>query len=252
MTEQTLFIAWQDQGTSRSWFPIGRLDADPNVFRYRFRYVRGARKAEREAGFPPLEDFPSFEDDYRAGELFPLFKNRVMSRGRPDFNDHLRQLGLVESADPIEILSVGGGTRATDSFEVFPKLERQSDGSLLCKFFLHGWRHLGDTNQQRLDALKPGDRLHVALQLTNPVEPLAVQLQTFDYVMIGWAPRYLVPDLVPNLARTVADTRGAYSAHVVRLNPVPAPSRQRLLVELRGPWPHHEPMTTAEFEPLVA
>lgn len=58
-----------------------------------------------------------------------------MSRGRPDFIDYLRQLDLVESADPIEILSVGGGTRATDSFEVFPKLVRQPDGSFLCRFF---------------------------------------------------------------------------------------------------------------------
>ncbi len=248
MTEQTLFIAWQDQGTSRSWFPIGRLDADPKHPRYRFRYVRGARNAEQEAGFPPLEDFPSFEDDYRAGELFPLFKNRVMSRGRPDFIDHLRQLNLGETADPIEILSVGGGTRATDSFEVFPKLERQPDGSFLCRFFLHGWRYLSDTSQKRMMGLTPDEPLHLALELTNPVGPLAVQLQTSDYVMIGWAPRYLVPDL----ARTIAETRGAYSAHVVQLNPAPAPSKQRLLVELRGPWPSHEPMMKGEFEPLVA
>lgn len=248
MTEQTLFIAWQDQGTSRSWFPIGRLDVDPTPVRYRFRYVRGARKAEQEAGFPPLEDFPSFERDYRAGELFPLFKNRVMSPGRPDFVDYLRQMDLSEPADPIEILSVGGGTRATDSFEVFPRLEQHSDGSFRCRFFLHGWRYLDESNQRRLKSLEPGDTLHIALQLTNPAESLAVQLQTADYVMIGWAPRYLVPDL----AQTIAETRGAYSAHVVRLNPMPAPSRQRLLVELSGPWPRHDPMTTAEFEPLVA
>jgi len=248
MTPQTLFLAWQDQDSSRSWFPIGRLDVEPALPRYRFRYVRGAKTAEEKAGFPPLEDFPSFDRDYRAGELFPLFKNRVMSRGRPDFINHLQQLDLMESADPIEILSIGGGTRATDSFEVFPKLQRQTDGSFRCRFFLHGWRYLGEANRQRLEALKPAEKLHVALQLTNPAESLAVQLQTSDYVMIGWAPRYLVPDL----AQTIAETRGAYSAHVVQLNPVPAPSKQRLLAELRGPWPNHEPMTTAEFEPLVA
>ncbi len=248
MTEQTLFIAWQDQDRSRSWFPIGRLDVEPSAPGYRFRYLRGAKAAEQKAGFPPLEDFPAFDRDYRAGELFPLFKNRVMSRGRPDFISHLRQLDLAESADPIEILSVGGGTRATDSFEVFPKLQRQSDDSFRCRFFLHGWRHLGEATQRRLQALKPEERLHIALELTNPTESLAVQLQTCDYVMIGWAPRYLVPDL----AHTIEETHGFFSAHVVQLNPVPAPSKQRLLVELRGPWPSHEPMTTEEFEPLIA
>jgi hypothetical protein len=32
---------------------------------------------------------------------------------------------------------------------------------------------------------------------------------------------------------------------------VPAPSKQRLLVELSGHWPDYEPMTTADFQPLA-
>lgn len=130
------------------------------------------------------------------------------------------------------------------------------------QIFFHGSRYLDEINQRRLDALKPEEPLHIALQLTNPAESLAVQLQILDYIMIGWAPRYLVPDLaqtitetrvaysthVLDLAQTITEIRVTYSAHVVRLNPMPAPSRQRLLVELRGPWPSHEPMTTAEFE----
>jgi hypothetical protein len=72
-----------------------------------------------------------------------------------------------------------------------------------------------------------------------------LQLQTEDYVMIGRAPRYLVQDLA-------AATRAAAGVKVVRADPVPAPAKQRLLVELRGDRPDEPRMRTEEFEPLAA
>jgi hypothetical protein len=114
---------------------------------------------------------------------------------------------------------------------------------------LHGSSHVNEAAQERLQKLEPGDRLNIALELTNPATGFAVQVQTDDYFMIGWAPRYLVADL----ARAIAASPGKFAAHVVRLNPLPAPLRQRLLVELRGQWPAgQEPMSTDEFVPLVA
>lgn len=35
---------------------------------------------------------------------------------------------LSENADPFAVLSVNGGTRVTDAFEVFPKIEKKDDG----------------------------------------------------------------------------------------------------------------------------
>ncbi|MBK8907256.1 MAG: DNA-binding protein [Rhodospirillales bacterium] len=248
MTAKTLFLAWQDQDRTRRWFPIGRLDADPTRPLYRFRYIRGAEDARCQAGFRLLDDFPQLKADYLSGELFPLFKNRVMTPGRPDFQDYIRHMDLTGVADPIEILEVGGGTRATDAFEVFPKLEKQADGAIRCRFFLHGWRHLNNEAQTRLERLAPGEKLNLALELTNPATGHALQIQTTDYVMIGWAPRYLVRDLTS----AILDGEGNFTAQTVRLNPVPAPSRQRLLVELSGRLTGEEPMTTADFEPLAA
>lgn len=248
MTTKTLFLAWQDKARTRGWFPVGRLDADRSRERYKFRYVRGANRAQKEAGFPPLLDFPDLRASYEAAELFPLFKNRVITLGRPDFDAYLRQLDLSVEADPIEILSVDGGYRATDALEVFPKLERKADGTFNCRFFLHGTRYVHEVAQQRLEALQAGDPLYVTLELTNPATRLALQLQTTDYLMVGWAPHYLVNDL----AKAIAKAPGNYEAKVVRINPIPAPSKQRLLVELRGDWPDFEPMTTEDFEPLAA
>jgi hypothetical protein len=247
MTDKTLFLAWQDKRLTRGWFPVGRLDVLADRLAYRFRYTRGARRAHETAGFNALLDFPKLTRAYESTELFPLFKNRVISAGRRDFADYLRMLDLPETTDPVEILEVGGGYRATDSFEVFPKIERRADGFFSCRFFLHGWRHVNAYAQRRIDSLTPGEELYVTIELTNPATQLAVQIQTKDYYMIGWAPRYLVDDL----ARPIALSPGDYGAKVVRINPAPAPSKQRLLVELKGRWPDYEPMSEGDFEPLV-
>lgn len=247
MSERTLFLAWQDKAQSRRWFPIGRLDATVERPQYRFRYIRGAKQAREKAGFPLLIEFPELEEDYRSPELFPVFRNRVMNRNRPDFTDYLSSLDLPLEADPVEILSANGGRRMTDTCEVFPKLVKRADGSFTCRFFLHGWRHVNASAQERIDRLAKGEELYVTLELTNPVSRMAVQIQTTDYHMVGWAPRYLVADLVEAMAESPK-----YSAHVVRVNPQPAPSKQRVLIQMRGSWDEHEPMSGPEFRPLVS
>lgn len=248
MSSQTLFLAWQDKDRTRAWFPVGRLDSDRDRKDYRFRYTGGADMARKQAGFPALMDFPDLHRDYHSKELFPMFKNRVLMPGRPDFADYIARLGLAGETDPIEMLAIDGGFRATDSFEVFPKIETREDGTFRCRFFLHGWRHASPEAQQRLDRLVAGEPLYLAVELTNPATRTAIQIQTRDYHMIGWAPRYLLNDLMVAMARTP----GVYSAFVVRVNPIPAPSKQRVLIELNGHLPvDYEPMSGREFEPLV-
>ncbi len=246
MTSKTLFLAWQEKD-QRQWFPVGRLDADVAQPEYRFRYTGGARRALSEAGFPLLIEFPKLDEDYRSTRLFPLFRNRVINPGRPDLKEYLRNLDLGQEADPIEILAANGGHRATDAYEVFPKIEREDDGSFSCRFFLHGWRHVNPAAQERLAHLTPGEGLYVTLELTNPVTRFAVQIQTEDYFMIGWAPRYLAPDL----AMAVAGVPDQYSARVVRINPQPAPSKQRVLIEMCGRWTGYEPMNGSDYQPVV-
>ncbi len=247
MTDKTLYLAWQDKRVTRGWYPVGRLDVPGDKSAYRFRYIKGAENAQEEAGFDGLLDFPDWHRHYESAELFPLFKNRIISDKRRGFRDYLRMLDLPVTAQPAEILEVGGGYRATDSFEVFPKIERRADGFFSCRFLLHGGRCICRAAAERMASLQPGDTLYITIELTNPATRLAVQIQSEDYHMIGWAPRYLVDDLV----RAIALSPGDYGARVVRINPAPAPSKQRLLVELEGRWPDYEPMSKGDFEPLV-
>ena len=245
----SLFLAWQDTEQSRAWFPIGRLDANMERSHYRFSYTRGATRAARKAGLQPLPAFPDFHQTYEASELFPLFRNRVIGTDREDFRDYLRQLDLkpAEAKDPIAILAVTGGMRQTDHFEVFPKLERRTDGTFTCRFFLHGSRHVPTIVHERIDALKGDEPIRVSVEVNSPTTQLALQLQSQDYVMLGWAPRYLVDDLV----KVIVKAPDRIAARVVRVNPPPAPANQRVLVELAGSLPvDYEPMSGPDFQLL--
>lgn len=253
---KTLFLAWQDkrplaEGGTRRWFPIGRLQADATTHLFHFDYTKGMSVASKIAGFRPLDAFPEVGRHYVSTELFPLFQNRVMRREREDFPAYVQRLGFdPDQVDPFEILSVSGGERQTDTLEVFPKITKAADGSFACRFFLHGWRYVNEGARQRIMALQPGEPLQVSLELNNPATGPAIQLLTAsDYHMLGWTPRYLVMDLIKAIGEGPAEIK----AEVLQVNPPPAPYNQRVLVKLEGRFPAGlEPMTSPEFEPLMA
>lgn len=251
---KSLFLAWQapkDSHRSRAWFPIGRLDAessDSEVTSCRFRYTGGAKRAHEEVGFEPLVSFPEFTEDYRSEKLFPLFHNRVLSPKRADFAEYIEWLGLSkEQADPISILSVSGGMRVTDNLQTFPKVEVGADGSFQLRFFAHGLRHLPEASRERAKQLTPGEKLRIMVEVNNPATRLAVTLHAEDYVMVGWAPRYLVDDLVTCIPRAPE-----IEATVVKVNHLHAPLNQSILVEYTGRAPeNHHLMSSPDFTPLI-
>src|SRR5947209_6759948 len=119
---QKLFLAWRDPETG-SWYPVGRLQNLGD--RYEFVYTRGALRAQRAAGFCPFPGFPDIGSAYESEELFPLFANRLLARGRAEYADFIEWMSVSESeADPVVLLARSGGQRATDTLEVFPCPER--------------------------------------------------------------------------------------------------------------------------------
>lgn len=242
---KTLFLAWQ--APSREWFPVGRLVADVDHQIYEFDYIQGALRAKQQAGFSPLLAFPDFNQHYCASELFPLFKNRILSSGRKDFADYLRSLDLdPNNPDLMEVLAVTGGERQTDNFEVFPKVNKQADGSFKCRFFLHGVRHVNVAGGARAQTLQEGELLRVTIEMNNPATQIAILLFSDDYLPLGWSPRYLVSDLLhamsnaPNL-----------SASVVKVNAHDTPINRRYLIEMTGKLPaDFNPMTGPDYQPI--
>ncbi len=249
MRSKTLYLAWRNDqvhdepSDSQSWFPIGRLDVDVGEgTNYRFRYTKGAKEAQQKVGFVPLPEFPDFEREYESPVLFPVFQNRVISRKRPDFADYVRALDLDEDADPIEILSANGGKRATDSFDVFPVPDSGIDGNFTCRFFLPGGIHVEQPAGSLVDMMRPGDKLKVLLAGKLSSGPVRLSLWTEGGLEVGRAPQYLSLDAKPS---------DEWEASVVRVNPAPAPSQQRVLVELTGNLSEHEPVSGPDFQPLV-
>jgi hypothetical protein len=252
---KTLFLAWQAAQQphggqpTRAWYPIGRLEAATDRRTYRFTYTQGARRAQQEAGFAPLIAFPDLDRIYEDDELFPLFQNRLLSSRRSDYPAFIERLALKPSdADPIEVLALSEGVRQTDHLQVFPRLQIGQDGLFHSRFFLHGWRHASVQAQDRVQRLKEGESLRVAIEINNPVSSTAVQLQSVDDQMVlGWAPRYLVDDLV----RACTGAPQSITARVFKLNPAPAPYQQRVLVELQGHFVEaYEPMNGPDFQPV--
>jgi len=246
---QALFVAWQ-QPESRRYYPVARLMAGVGDAHdlYEFAYIKGAQEAAK-AGFEPFLAFEDLREVYRSKELFPFFSNRLMSPGRPDYAQYIQSLGLDVNAEPMAILSRSGGTRATDSIELFPLPVRTADGNATPTFFwMHGFRYLDAAQQQRILSLQAGEELSASSNGNNPVDPGAIQLLTTDQVMVGYLPRYLAGEVSQYPRHGVE-----FHVYVERVNPPPAPTQQRLLCRLVAVLPgDFQPFASETYQPIAA
>jgi len=241
-----LFVAWQSP-RSRRYHPIGRLVAgvgpDGNLFE--FAYIRGAAEAQSD-DFSPLLSFPQLDIAYRSRELFPFFANRLMSPRRGDYAQYVEHLGLPLNADPMAVLS-RGGTRVTDSFELFPLPQWDEEvGCFQTAFWMHGFRHLSPESQARVMRLQPDELIEARPESTNPAHANAMQLFSQDNVLLGWVPRYLASDAVH-----LIDHCDSFEVYVDHVNQEPAPLQQRLLCRLESCWPDgFQPCAQDVYQPL--
>jgi hypothetical protein len=246
MTEE-LIVVWQDAAeNSRRWYPIGRLRGTSDG--YEFVYTRGIEQAQRSAGFVGLHSFPDASRTYKSAELFPVFSNRLLSTSRPDYATFLSWLKVSpEEARPMFVLSRSGGKKTTDTIQVFPCPERTASGQLVMHFFAHGVRHIAGANE-RIDQLRPGDRLKLEADPANPVDSLALKVMDED-VQVGYCPRFLCGDL-HKLITLVGD---AVTTEVEQVNPPSIPIQYRLLCRLEAPWVEgFEPFAGDDYEPIAS
>ena len=247
---KTLFMAWQTKDKTRNWFPIGRLNVNQAGSEYTFEYTRGAQEA-LDHGFAPLLAFPDLKGRYTSSELFPLFQNRLLSKNRPEFKSYIQSMAISDSVvfSPIEVLAVSGGERQTDSLQIFPKIELNSSGQFLTRFFVHGIRYLSGDSILRLASLLPSERLNISVENDNPKYPQAVKFHSNDDILLGYSPRYLVNDLAKSIDSKICDIQ----ANVVKVNGGDTPPNRKLLVEISGCYPKNvEPMSSDQYQPFTA
>ena len=235
-----MFITWQDP-ENREWLPVGRLTRRDTE--YSFVYTQGARVSRR---FVPFGRMNDFESVYRSQDLFPLFANRLLHRGRPEFKSFLDWLNLTDEEDPLELLARTGGIRVTDGLAVFPCPVENDLGCYVLHFFVHGTRYLPPEVQALIRTLEPHRELFLLPDPQNHVDAKAIAIRSEEpTVIVGYCPRYLTSDL-----HSLLDEPGAIRLIVEKVNP-DAPSQLRLLCEFQAPWPESfEPCSGELYEPL--
>jgi len=239
-----LFVNWQDESTRRI-FPVGRLVNMPSGG-FEFAYIAAAKEAQA-FGFAPFVAFPELERVYVASELPAFFKNRVVQPGRPDYPQHLSELGLDSAtATPMTILARNGGRRVTDPLEVVAEfVPAATEHRLEAHFFARGIRHFPGA-EEAVTHLAPGDRLTLAPEPENAFNPKALLLASSDRRFVGYVPDYLADDL-----NALALRDASLLVQVVRMNPAPSPSQQRLLCRLSISPTAARPYRGARFEPIA-
>lgn len=218
----SIYVAWQNEGT-REWVPVARLSRLGD--QYELRYTRGA---ERAVGFSGLGRMNHLATVYKSNSLFPFFTNRLISKSRPEYAQYLHWLGLENTPDhdPLEVLALTGGIRATDSFEIIPRPEIRDEG-LTLDFFTRGLRH------QYLPAsphetLREGAPSYLMLDLQNNFDPMAIAIRSQDpKLLLGYVPKYYSKRLCEKLREAAQDVK----ATIKRFNPE-APLDMRVLVRV--------------------
>jgi hypothetical protein len=220
-----LFLAWQEP-KSHHWFPIGCLEFDGD--KYHFFYIQGVEKARHE-GFTSVYSLPELDKIYSSTELFPLFSNRLMSPSRSDYSKYIESLNIPAGEDdPMTVLSRSGGSKATDTYEVFPCPEIDNKGNYHTHFFLRGLRYMPKCSIDKAAQLQQGDLLYLSHDFQNPYDSKSLLLHTEDRHNLGYCPRYLSQDIFTTIEKYPQQVK----VTIDRVNLPPVPMQFRLLCNL--------------------
>ncbi len=238
-----LILSWKNPST-HMWIPVGRLKFQNNY--YSFQYTKGAKNTKEFKAFEKMNDFNKI---YESEELFPLFKNRLLQKTRPEYKEYLDWLDInLDDVNPIEELSLTGGVRATDSLQLFP-IPINENGYYEVKFFSHGIRYLAPSYLERANKLECGDKLYIMKDIQNEYDKDALCLRTEDPPeLVGYCPKNYVKDF-----NKLIEKNGAENIEVtVVKNNKTAPSQLKLLCKFRTNWyDGFVPFDDESFKPVV-
>ncbi len=229
MNDKKLILCWREP-ESREWIPVGKLWYDNN--KYKFCYTQGVEKAKASNNFMMFGQMTEEDQTYISNELFPIFKNRLLQKSRPEYKDYLNWLGLDVELGPLDELSRTNGVRATDSLQLF-EVPVENDGKYIAYFFSHGISHLPKNYIERIRELRDGDKLYIMQDVQNTIDRFALMLRTDDPVeLMGYCPRIYTKDI-----NTLIQKNGALNVKVVieKIN-YDAPLQFRLLCKLEANW----------------
>lgn len=220
--QRVLLLVWQDPA-DRRFIPVAQLQHLVDG-RFVFEYLDAAQSNER---FFALDEYPDLRRSYMSDSIPVFFTNRVMSADRPSYSRYLEWLGLDLSEGsqlPLEVLARTGGGRATDTFHLVD-VPLRGEKFFESRFFVSGLRHVEGAGEA-LKLVRPGARLELRQDPTNPKNRNAVVIDVQRGVQLGWVPDWLcheVTDLI--------DAGWSLSLRAERINQ-DAPAHTRVLCRL--------------------
>lgn len=237
-----LVIAWRNPQT-RIWTPVASLEFKDNS--YYFYYTNGA-KEENFTAFGQMQDKSK---TYVSDELFPIFKNRLLSKSRPEYSAYLKWLNIDESENNEFLeLSRTRGIRATDQIQLFPVPEKTKDNKYEVLFFSHGISHISESYVERLKSLHKDDTLLLVKDIQNQIDSNALMIRTEEdpVELLGYCPAFFAKDINRLL---VANGRNNVTIKVHQIND-DAPLQLKLLCKLTTNWAENfKPFHDEEFQP---
>ncbi len=230
MTKE-LFLLWQTPSNNK-WLPIGKLLYDAK--KYIFKYTIGAEWAHNKENFIAFTQMNDFKKIYKSDELYPLFKNRLLPKSRPEYQKYLNWLDLDDkNYSYFEELARTGGSKATDSFRIL-KIPENQNGKYEVTFFVNGIRYLTSNSINRIDTLEKNRSLYLMRDIQNKFDSSALVLRTDDPVeIVGYCPAFFVEEFNKLIEINHAEN---VKLSVVKLN-YQAPSQFRVLCKLSTLWP---------------
>lgn len=223
--EAARMLVTRQDPTSSAHEGVGLLTRADDGFT--FRYLPRVRQL---SSFPALIGFPDLAATYRSPRLFPLFAERIMRESRPDFADHLHDIGLTRGATPWERLGRTQGERVGDRIRVISEPAVDGEGRSHAVFFVNGLRHVlavAPATEHVLGRLNEGDPLQLVAEPDNPVDERAVVVSA-DGAPVGWVPRVLLDHV------DAVQASGEWSLVVAAVNGPDSPPPFRLRVRLDG------------------
>lgn len=180
-----IYIAWQDDKT-REWLPVAKLEKTEKD--YLFSYTQGASRSPNFSGLGRMNDLGKV---YSSKEIFPFFKNRILSKNRPDYQKYIKWLGLEgNNYDEMELLSISSGSRATDSYEIISAPEKKGN-DLFIKFFARGISHFSKSSIEEINTIEENRPIFLMQDYQNDFDKNAIALRTDNpKFLVGYIPKY--------------------------------------------------------------
>ena len=221
----SVYLAWQAPDT-KTWYVVGLLTEHEDY--YTFSYTKGALKSEK---FIPFSGMKDLDKMYVSDELFPLFKNRLLSEKRPEYPRFIEWLDLgSDEVSPIEVLGRSGGLRGTDKLQMFNRVEIENDGYFEHVFFAHVLGYLSQSAKDRVSGLQKNEKLLLCLDCQNSYDGNAVIIRAENPAeILGYCPSYLAKDISSFLKKNRVNLNISVESFSEN-----APDHYKLLCKLSG------------------